>query len=490
MTLTPNDEMISEFNRIWTPRIVDDYFVTTPTPVQQIALCLRAREILFGGAVGGGKSEFAIMSALQYVDVPGYSCLVLRRTWPDLNSTGAILDRFQERMAGKNVKKKDQGRLWIFPSGAKIQFGFVSQPKMKTKFQGAEYQKIIFDEATLFEPEIYEYLLTRNRKPTIPCAICTTALTRYVKEDGTVVYRHSGNSNGAKWCDNPIPDPNSISLYKPAPDGLTVFDIPLQVISTANPGGPGHLFFKERFIDPETKKDNVAFVPSTIRDNPYLEKGEYMKTLEGLGAVDRERLLNGDWEVQETGNLFNRGDFIFVDRMPEEAAIKSRVRFWDMAASDGKRSDYTVGALCAVTHDNRWFIEDIIRVQYLPPQVEKLMRDTAEKDGIGVKIFAEEEPGSSGKAFMSHVRRNILGGFQFKSIRPTGPKTARAGAVVSQAGIQNLFVIKDSPNHRWNKDMLDEFTLFPNGLHDDQVDAVAGGFLAQTSLRKPVRLIV
>lgn len=487
MTLNLSESQIDEFNNIWTPRIVEEYMTTSPTPAQQIALCINSRELLFGGGVGGGKSEFAIMKALQYVDVPGYSCLVLRRTWPDLVSAGAILDRFNERMAGKKVKKRDSGRSWVFPSGAKIQFGFINRPAMKTKFLGSEYTIIIFDEATLFEPEIYEYLLTRNRKPTIPCAICTTALTRHIKQDGTIVFRHAQNGkDGKKWCDTPIPDPRAIALYGPAPDGTTIFDIPLQVISTSNPGGPGHLFFKERFIDEKTRKPQTVFIPSLLTDNPYLEQAEYVKTLESLNVVDRERMLRGDWEVQESGNLFNRGDFEFVDSPPKESEVRTRVRAWDFAASEEKNSDYTVGALCSITHDGRWFIEEIIRVRYLPPKVEALVRETAERDGIDVRIFAEQEPGSSGKSYISHLKRKVLAGYRFDGERSTGPKEARAGAVVSQAGAKNLYVVKGA----WNKDMLDEFTLFPTGLHDDQVDGVSLAFNKMANTRRPVRLIV
>ena len=480
------EQEIDEINRLFTPRIVDEYFTTSPTPVQQIALCVNAREMLFGGAVGGGKSEFALMSALQYVDVPGYSCLILRRTWPDLTAPGAVLDRFQERMAGKNVKKRDGGRMWVFPSGAKIQFGYINRAAAKTKFQGAEFQKIIFDEATLFEPEIYEYLLSRCRKPRIPCAICTTTLIGYSK-DGKIVYRHEKNAKkGQKWCNNPLPDPVTVARYTPAPDGMTVFDIPLQLISTANPGGPGHLFFKERFIDEETKIPDGVFIPSTMLDNPHLNHEEYMKNLANLGPVDRERMINGDWEVQESGNLFDRGAFEFVDRPPMDSEVKAKIRFWDLAASDGKHSDYTVGALVSVTHDGRWFLEDLLRVQYLPPAVEKLMKETAVRDGVDVKIRCEQEPGSSGKALISHLQRRILAGFQFRGIRSTGTKTARAGAVVSQVDARNFYVVKA----KWNKDMLDEFTLFPEGLHDDQVDAVSGAVNALTGEKRPVRLIV
>lgn len=481
-----SDDQKEQINNLIMPRMVDEYFVEAPFMIQQLALCLNSRELLFGGAVGGGKSSFALMCALQYVDVPGYSALILRRTWNELNTNDGILTRFSEWMADKNVKKKDGGRTWVFPSGARIQFGYINTVARKTIYQGSAYQTIIFDEAALFEREIYEYLLSRCRGPILKCVICRVELQRYVLDGNKVVFRHVKPKPGQKICDVPTPNPLQLNQYGPAPDGLTIFDIPYRIRSTANPGGPGHQFLKERFIDPSTKIKDGVFIPSTLYDNPYMNVEEYLKNLGEMGPIDRARMINGDWEVRETGNLFNRGDLQFVDKAPDPADVRTKVRFWDMAASDGDRSDYTVGALCSITHDGRWFVEDIKRIQALPQDVEKVVRQTAVRDGIDVRIWAEQEPGSSGKALISHYKRTVLAGYRFDGVRSTGSKTARAGAVVSQASGHNLFIV----NASWKQDLIDEMVLFDKGPHDDQVDAISGAFLSMTGAKKPVRLIV
>ena len=59
-----------------------------PSINQKVFLRTNSLEALFGGAAGGGKSSALLMSALQYVDVPGYSAILFRRTFADLSLPG------------------------------------------------------------------------------------------------------------------------------------------------------------------------------------------------------------------------------------------------------------------------------------------------------------------------------------------------------------------------------------------------------------------
>lgn len=441
------------------PRVVEPYFVHIPHPKQQLFLSITAREAMYGGAAGGGKSDALLMAAAQYVDVPGYSALILRRTWPDLNAPGAILDRARSWWAGLDVKIRDGGRIFEFPSGARIQFGYLQHDKDKFKFQSAEYQFVGFDELTQFPEAAYTYMFSRVRRPQVSCLNCSAAVLK----------------NGAKWrhatpntkCPDLYPDPKVLDQYQPSPQGVSVFEIPLRVRSATNPGGYGHEWVRGRFVDQKTRIKTAFFVPASLRDNPSLDRDSYRKNLEFLSPTDRERLMNGDWEVYDDGEMFEREWFNVVNVSPVDGMT---VRYWDKAATEGG-GDYTVGTKLRKTPSGVWYVEDVIRGQWSSHKTSQIIRQTAAIDGTGVPIRMEQEPGSSGKDVIDYYTREILQGYNFKGDRVTGSKPDRAAPFASQAEAGNVKIVAA----QWNKAWLDELCLFPVGAHDDQVDSVSGG---------------
>ena len=75
---------LSRLSTLLTPKM-SKYCPYTPTPKQAAFLLLDdVKEVLYGGAASGGKSVGQLMAALQYVDVPGYSAILFRRTYSDL----------------------------------------------------------------------------------------------------------------------------------------------------------------------------------------------------------------------------------------------------------------------------------------------------------------------------------------------------------------------------------------------------------------------
>ncbi len=385
-----------------------------PTQKQTEFLLLDCLEALYGGAAGGGKSSCLLMAALQFVDFPGYNAIILRRTYRDLALPGALMDRSKEWLLWIGTRWNEIEHCWIFPSGARLQFGYLETEADKYRYQGAEFQGIFLDELTQFTESQYTYMFSRLRR-------------------------------------------------------LENSSIPLRLWSATNPGGSGHAWVKQRFIT-EGERYGRIFVPARLIDNPYIDQQSYVKSLWKLDQTTRKQLLEGSWEAR-VGSMFHRDWFPVIERAqaPQECY---RVRFWDLAATEpakGKDPDWTSGALVGM-EGGQYYIFDIQHFQASPKTTEDRIKETAKIDGYDVEVWMEEEGGSSGKIATDHYAREVLQGFAFRSQRSTGSKETRANPFSAAAERRNVHLVRGD----WISEFLDEAEVFPEGGHDDQVDAVSG----------------
>lgn len=426
---------LTQLQGMLTPRLTK-YIPYDPTPKQRAFLLMNdAKEILYGGAAGGGKSVAQLMAALQYVDIPGYSAILFRKTYADLSLPGALIDMSKQWLMpfvdSKEVKWSEKEKQYVFPSGATLNFGYLESANDCYRYQGAEFQYIGMDEVTHIDPANYRYLFSRLRKP-------------------------------------------------------KTLQVPLRFRATANPGGQFGEYYYQRFFV-EGKDAGRIFIGAGIDDNPYLDAEAYKESLAELDPIERERLLNGNWEIKANGDLFNRHWFNIVPVDSKPAAAKS-VRFWDLASTDpAKRKgkgrdkrepDWTVGLKLA-HYQGLYWIEDIVRVQKSPLEVENIMRQTAIADGYSVAIRMEEEPGSSGKIVTDHYAREVFNGYDFQGVSSTGSKVERARAASSAAEGGRIMILQNCRNIL---PFLDEADLFPYGMHDDTIDGLSGAF---NYFRKP-----
>lgn len=258
-------------------RVVEDTFVEEAAPSLQAELkenvifqpndgpqtdFLAAGEtdVLYGGAAGGGKSYAMLVDPLRFAHRSAHRALILRRSMPELRE---LIDKSRELYpkAFPGCKYREVEKLWNFPSGAKIEFGFLERDADVYRYQGQAYSWIGFDEITHLPTEFsWNYLASRLRT-TDP------EITPYMR------------------C-------------------------------TANPGGSGALWVKKRYISPAPHNDSFVgkdgitrkFIPARLNDNPYLAAdGRYEQMLKSLPPTQRRQLLEGNWEISE-GAAFTEFD--------------------------------------------------------------------------------------------------------------------------------------------------------------------------------------
>lgn len=444
-----------------------------PTPRQEEFLRCAAKEVLYGGSAGGGKTDALILNSAERIDIPQYHAICIRRTFPELEP---FIERTKELYPHLGGRYNEQKKIWRFRSRARIRCGYVDNPDDAVQYQGDAFQCISWDELTTQKTsKAYEYLFSRLRS--------AHGLVGYV--------RAAANPGGpghdwvfrrfAPWLWEP-----GIAPY---PGALTESgDIPRprpgQVLWIRKDDHGREVITTRRWHDAKcircmpNEPCNVhqplsrTFIPSRVSDNPFLSGTEYEAVLHNLPPLERARMLHGDWNIQPAaGMYFKRGWFRpLLDRRPQ--TVLARVRYWDRAATEGG-GDWTVGVLMSLLPGPKFVVEDAKRVQRGPGGVEQLILKTAEEDGLGTIVAIEQDPASAGK-FEAFSYARALAGYAFKAIPPQGSKLVRARPVSSQAYSGNVGMVRGE----WMYPYLAVMEAYDGteDCVDDDVDATSGAF--------------
>lgn len=228
-----------------------------------------SHELLYGGAAGPGKTEFALWHGYNAcLTYPGLRVLMLRRTFPELRRS--LVLRSLERFDRSKTKYSITESTWKFTNGSYIEFGYCETDNDVYQYQSAEYDIVIWDELTQWKSSFpYLYLFSRCRS------------------------RMSTMARG----------------FVP------------HVVACTNPGGIGGGWVKARFVDtspPNVRKVHELtdddgnpidvdgpvygtriFVPGLLDDNRFINKRAYVANLANLPQAQREALLGGSWDVIE-----------------------------------------------------------------------------------------------------------------------------------------------------------------------------------------------
>ena len=404
--------------------------------------------MLYGGSAGGGKSSALLAAAAQYVDVPGYSALLLRRSFPELMAEDGLIPRSREWWGGK-AEWRAQERKWVFPSGAVIAFSYLDSDDHLTRFQSSAYQFVGFDELTHQPQESrYTYLFSRLRKP------ATGPLSA----------------------------------------------VPIRMRAATNPGGPGGEWVKQRFIPSEYlranaaerfgriwAKDGRAFVPAHRADNPYLDQEEYTRSLAMLPPLLRAQLDHGDWTAHADGHFkaswfpsyTHLGDGVRLQAACETAALRQCLRFAavDPAGGTSEHADYTAIIALARTPRGNLAVLDVVRERIPVEEIVQRVWDLCRAQEIA---WIAWEDAFLQSAYIRQARAKP-GMPTIYAIDPGGrSKLVRATPAILRAEQGQIYLPDHHP--RWLEPFLAELCAFTGDPamdgHDDQVDALAYAILA------------
>ncbi|KYC53885.1 MAG: Terminase-like family protein [Candidatus Methanofastidiosum methylothiophilum] len=198
--------------------------------------------------------------------------------------------------------------------------------------------------------------------------------------------------------------------------------------------------------------------------------------------------------IEDEGDMFHESWFKIKDEPPED--LIRMIRWWDLASKkkkeamkSGGKYARTAGVLLGITEDRDLWCFDSKFFQKSPAGVRKKVVKTAESDRKRWGEWYDEpnifwirggkDPGQASEDQELTYSRLLLG-YNFKLIREVGSKEDRAENVAEHIEINNMYLLRG----RWNKEFIEEHTLFPGGEWKDQVDATSGAYSQLTRIRK------
>lgn len=280
-------------------------------------------EVLYGGALGGGKTDVLIVAPIvlrtkksgrQLYEHPDFVGIIFRRTFPELEKK--IIPRAKAIYESLGARYNETKKCFTFPSGAKIFLGHMEKEKDVLQHDTNEYQYIGIDQAEQFTEYQLRYISSRIR-----------------------------SSN---------------------PDLPTIFRL------TANPGGESHVYLRDRFVKPcpqgnvilvdKATKLKRLYIPARLTDNPHLMENDpdYINRLMLLPEAEREAKMNGDW-FSFAGAVFQELRITRNPGEPENAlhTISPFIipEYWPrILAIDWGWSAYTFAIWAAISPDERIYI--------------------------------------------------------------------------------------------------------------------------------------
>lgn len=222
------------------------------------------------------------------------------------------------------------------------------------------------------------------------------------------------------------------------------------------------------------KYDFVSF-PALDEDNKPLWSQKYTtKYLLEKKASVGERVFSSVYQqipLDQTSDYFNMRHLHFG--LPEDYENLLSVRAWDIASSEEiSGNDYTAGLKAIKSPGNKFIIKPFVHGRFGRDTKNKVV-ETAQDDTPNVHVMLETGVAAAGDLLYQEWRKQ-LSGFIVEQAKPIKSKVDRATPL--QNAIEDGKVYVDISDPILRQKLLDEFSSFPNGEHDDIVDATAHAY--------------
>lgn len=272
--------------------------VPQPGPQTRFFEC-GADIVFYGGAAGGGKSWSLYAEPLRWVGVPGYTCIIFRRTYPEITKAGALWDMASELYAPAGGKSNRSELTWRWPGRVAIGFSHLQHEKDRHTHQGAQYAAIKFDELTHFTERQFWYLISRNRSTCGVRPYCHASMNpdpdSWVRKMVDWYLTPKGDADPAKA--------GVVRWFVRDPSGELAWYATEAEARTAAP-----------HLDPKS----FAFIPASLDDNQILLEKDpaYRANLQAQDPTDAARLLSGNWNIRVEGVCFTLAQAALADAAP------------------------------------------------------------------------------------------------------------------------------------------------------------------------------
>jgi hypothetical protein len=437
----------------------DSEWIAQPKQALATELTARATEVLYGGAAGGGKSEWLLRHVMQeMVDHPYNRGVIFRRLFPSLQRT--LIPRAKMFYPQYGGVWNGQTHTFTFPNHSIVEFASLQYEDTVLEHQGAEYGIVAVEEITEFLESQIDYVIGRLRAP--------------------------------------------------APG------IRPHLIGTANPGGRGHRWVKRRWVkpkpidhdgqdapkiyqvwtpapNPDNPEPNVrVFIPATLEDNPALLLRDpgyraRMRAMAGTNKGLAKAMEHGDWDAIDaiegalwTGEDINGGRISFAD-YKQHVTVVSRVLAIDPSDGneDGKGDEFGI-AVVARGADGCGYIERSEGWRASPAKMAKMATTLARELGCEEIVVEKNHGGKWVKQVLFQADRYA----NVQEVWASDGKVTRARPVAALFERDDL--LEETPYRcrmvGYHEDLEDECTTFtgaPGEVSPNRLDAMVWGVSRQ-----------